>query len=111
MIEFDKLIRELSELVNLDETLLLFTADHSFDFRVSGSGGPGMPLLTGIEEWKAQPADVRRQGLKLPYVRMNDSHTGEEVLVAAKGPGAEMVHGFFLNTYLFKVMMKAYGWE
>ena len=111
LVDFDKLIRELSELVNPEETLLLFTADHSFDFRISGSGGPGLPLLSGLDEWKAQPADVRKQGLKLPYVRMNGNHTGEEVLVAAKGPGAEMIHGFFPNTYLFTVMMKAYGWD
>ena len=32
-------------------------------------------------------------------------------MVAARGPGAERVRGFFPNTYLFQVMMAAYGWK
>jgi alkaline phosphatase len=38
-------------------------------------------------------------------------HAGEEVLVAAEGPGAERVHGFLSNTDLFRIMMAAYGWK
>ncbi|MBC7924980.1 MAG: alkaline phosphatase [Bryobacteraceae bacterium] len=110
LIAFDKLIREISEIVDLKETLLVFTADHSFDFRIHG-GGPEQPLLAGIEDWKAQPDDVRKQGLRLSSVRMNNSHTGEEVLVAAKGPGAQSVHGFMPNTQIFHVMMSALGWS
>jgi alkaline phosphatase len=49
--------------------------------------------------------------MRLPYVRMNGSHTGEEVLVAAKGPGASRVHGFLPNTQLFHIMLEAFGWE
>jgi alkaline phosphatase len=41
---------------------------------------------------------------------MDNSHTGEEVLVAAQGPGAERVRGYMANTDLFSVMMRAYGW-
>ena len=32
-------------------------------------------------------------------------------MVAARGPGAERVRGFFPNTYLFHIMMTAYGWK
>ncbi|MDZ4797658.1 MAG: alkaline phosphatase [Bryobacteraceae bacterium] len=110
LLEFDKLIREISELTNPEETLLLFTADHSFDFRVAG-GGPDQPITTGLEEWEAQTPEVRKQGLRIPAIRMNNSHTGEEVLVAAKGPGAELVRGFMPNTQLFQIMMSAYGWR
>ena len=39
------------------------------------------------------------------------THTAEEVLVGAEGPGAELVHGMFPNTHLFEVMMSAYGWK
>ena len=46
-----------------------------------------------------------------PALRRDKGHTGEEVVVAAKGPGAERVRGFFPNTYLFQVMMAAYGWK
>jgi alkaline phosphatase len=111
LVEFDKLIREISEMVNPDETLLVFTADHSFDMRLVG-GSPDQPLLKGLEEWEAQPSAVRKQqGLKLAAIRMNGSHAGEEVLVTAKGPGSEQVRGFMPNTKLFEIMLKAYGWQ
>jgi alkaline phosphatase len=43
--------------------------------------------------------------------RVDDTHTGEEVLATGKGPGAELIHGYFPNTYLFRVMLEAYGWK
>ena len=43
-------------------------------------------------------------------IGVEDSHTGEEVIAAAAGPGADQVHGFFANTRLFDVMLKAMGW-
>jgi alkaline phosphatase len=43
-------------------------------------------------------------------VRVDDSHTGEEILVAARGPGAESLRGFIPNTAIFHLMMDAYGW-
>ncbi len=39
------------------------------------------------------------------------AHAGEEVIAAATGPGAERVKGFFPNTWLFNVMMAAFGWK
>ena len=42
---------------------------------------------------------------------MDDGHTGEEVVVAAQGPGARRVHGFISNTDLFRIMISAYGWK
>jgi alkaline phosphatase len=90
LLSFDKLIREIAHTVDLNDTLLLFTADHSFDLRTNG-------------------------GLKsdsiLSSLRVNDSHTGEEVLATAQGPGSERVNGFFPNTHLFEIMMNAYGWK
>jgi alkaline phosphatase len=47
----------------------------------------------------------------VPSMVVQGSHAGEEVLVAAQGPGAEKVRGFMRNTQLFDVMMDAYGWE
>jgi len=47
----------------------------------------------------------------MAFVRVDDSHTGEEVLVLAQGPGAEQVKGFFANTEIFRIMMAAYGWK
>ncbi len=99
LVNFDKLIREIAGMVDLNDTLLLFTADHSFDLRVRG-GGQGEPLL------KIASGDAS----KMEFVRVDDSHTGEEVLVLAQGPGAERVNGFFPNTEIFRIMMAAYGW-
>jgi alkaline phosphatase len=95
----DKIIRETAGRVGSD-TLIVFAADHSFDIRVRG-GRPGEPLLPPAG---ATPA-------KQPSVRMDDSHTGEEVMVAAQGPGSQRVQGYFANTDLFHIMMAAYGWE
>ena len=105
---FDKLIREISSTVNLKDTLLLFTADHSFELRSVG-GKRGEPILNGFEEWqKTHPA---RDPIAIPALRVGHSHTGEEVLAAAQGPGSSQVRGFLSNTQLFQVMMNAYGWK
>jgi alkaline phosphatase len=93
--------------VNPEETLLLFTAAHSFDCRVVG-GGPDQPILKGIDEWRAAGGG---RSMKLSAVRMDNSHTGDDVIVAAKGPGAERVRGFMPNTAIFQIMMEAVGWK
>jgi len=98
----DRIVREVTERVGGD-TLVIFTADHSFDIRVRG-GQPGKPMLNG-----EVPADGGNP-LK-PFIRVDDGHTGEQVLVAAKGPGAEMVRGFIANSDLFGIMLAALGWQ
>ncbi len=39
------------------------------------------------------------------------SHTGEEVIVAAHGPGSQLVKGFMPNTHIFDIMLAAWGWK
>ena len=97
----DKVIREAVEKAG-PGTLVIFAADHSFDIRVRG-GGRGRPLLPEHASGDSTPTD--------PPLRMDDGHTGEEVVVAAQGPGARRVHGFIANTDLFRIMMAAYGWK
>jgi alkaline phosphatase len=92
-VEMDATVRKTAETVK-DDTLVIFTADHSFDIRVRG-GRRGEPVAP--EQSKV--------------IRMDDGHTGEQVLVAAKGPGAERVRGFIENTDLFRIMLAAYGWQ
>ena len=82
------------------DTLVVFTADHSFDLRVQ-AGKKGEPLLVDTPQG-------RRNGKS--NVRVDPVHTGEEVLVAAQGPGAERVRGYIHNTQLFDIMMAAFGW-
>lgn len=101
VIQLDTVIRETAETAGRD-TLILFTADHSFDLRVR-AGKRGEPML--LPEGAEAPANSR------PAIRMDNGHTGEQVLVAAQGPGAERVRGFLENTDIFRIMLAAYGWE
>jgi alkaline phosphatase len=109
MIALDRVIEQTAQTAKKD-TLLLFTADHSFDIRVRG-GQTGVPLLEGLEEAQAKALEEKRRDIRIPAVRMDNGHTGEEVLVAAQGPGASRVRGYMANTDLFKVMMDAFRWS
>ena len=105
MLAFDRVIAATAATVSAD-TLVLFTADHSFDLRVHG-GVMGRPLLTGAAAERGGGMDA----VRLPHVRMDNAHTGEEVLVAAQGPGAARVRGYLANTDLFHIMVSALGWS
>jgi alkaline phosphatase len=109
MVALDRVIARTALTAGRD-TLLLFTADHSFDIRVRG-GQPGVPLLEGFEEADAKRIEEKRRDIRIPAVRMDNGHTGEEVLAAAQGPGADRVRGYLANTDLFTVMMNAFGWK
>jgi alkaline phosphatase len=109
MVTLDRAIEQIAQTAGKD-TLLLFTADHSFDIRVRG-GQTGTPLLEGLEEAQAKAIEEKRRDIRIPAVRMDNGHTGEEVLVAAQGPGATRVRGYMANTDLFKVMMAAFRWD
>jgi len=106
VLTMDRLVRGAATRAT-DDTLVIFTADHSFDLRVRG-GSRDEPLLK-------QSVRVAAGGLARPVlqgnVRVDDGHTGEQVLVAAQGPGADRVRGFLRNTDLFRIMMAAYGWD
>lgn len=104
VVTFDRVIEQMTPALARD-SLVLFTADHSFDLRVY-NGRWGKPLLTGV----AAEGGDGALSVRLPNVRMDDDHTGEEVLVAAQGPGSERVRGYLANTDLFHVMMSAFGW-
>jgi alkaline phosphatase len=97
----DRVIRETAEKAGR-RTLVIFAADHSFDIRLRG-GSRGTPLV--VEASLGQPPPTA------PPLRVESGHTGEEVVVAAQGPGSSHVRGFFANTDLFRIMMSAYGWR
>lgn len=108
VVDFDKLIAEVEKRVDLRDTLLIFTADHSFGLQVDG-GKRGEPLLEGYDAWKA--SGRKEDVVRLKNVLLNATHTAEEVPVLAIGAGADKVRGYFPNTHLFDVMMSAWGWS
>jgi len=91
MIELDRIVRRTAERMKGSDTLILFTADHSYDLHLPRSGVPGEDIV--------------------PLMKLEGRHNAEEVIVAAEGPGAEEVRGFLPNTRLFHIMRSAYGWE
>jgi alkaline phosphatase len=103
-LELDSIARSLNDQVSRD-TLLIYTADHSFDIRTH-SGNRGTPLVS--DEEALAPKKGPFQG---KAVRRDGTHTGEEVIVAAQGPGSDRVRGYMPNTQIFHVMMDAYGWK
>jgi alkaline phosphatase len=103
MAVFDRIIQRAAERLKGSDTLILFTADHSFDLRLVRSAKKDTPLIPSAE---GSPSVPDRRGLTV-----DGHHSGEEVLVAAQGPGADRVRGFLSNTDLFRIMMAAYGWE
>ena len=108
MLEMDRVVAATAKIVKRD-TLLVFTADHSFDLRLRG-GRLGEPMLEGLEAAEAQARAEKRRDVRIPTLRMDNGHTGEEVLVAAQGPGADRVRGYMANSDIFHVMMRAFGW-
>ena len=90
-IRMDQIVRETADALAGSATLIMVTADHSFDLRMPSGKGRSKDIFDSIE--------------------IGGSHTAEEVPVFAQGPGAQGVHGFLRNTDLFHVMMNAYGWE
>ena len=63
----------------------------------------------GFDEW--QKSHQPNETVDIPALRVGHSHTGEEVIVAGSGPGAERVQGFLPSTQIFQIMMAAYGWK
>ncbi|BCS34786.1 hypothetical protein TBR22_A40120 [Luteitalea sp. TBR-22] len=109
MVALDKAVAALSKVIGRD-TLLVFTADHSFDLALR-AGRLGAPLLEGLEAEQARAEEEKRRNIRIPTIRMDNGHTGEPVMVAATGPGAERVRGYMRNTDIFGVMLQAFGWR
>jgi alkaline phosphatase len=107
MVDLDSLVRDTAERVNQDDTLIIFAADHSYDFRVFDGKKNG--VLFPEAENIGPMGDL--DSVRLQNVRRDDDHTGEEVMVSAQGPGAERIRGVISNTDLFDIMMSACGWQ
>jgi alkaline phosphatase len=109
MAAFDRTIEETVAAAGPD-TLVLFTADHSFGLRVH-DGATGTNLLEGLDAVAEAADDAAVKSLQLPNLSMDSTHTGEPVMAAAQGPGSFRVRGYLSNTDLFGIMLRAYGWR
>ncbi len=105
VLEMDDLIRHVRARTG-EDTLILFTADHSFALRMIG-GDRASPYARQFAE--ASKPEMKPDAH--PLINVIGKHSGEEVLVAASGPGAERLRGFIPNTALFEVIMGAFGWK
>lgn len=102
-VALDRLIEQSSTTLASRDTLVVFAADHSFDLRLR-SGKRGAPLML--------PANAKEFAAGGKYdLAVGTSHTGEEVIVAAHGPGSQLVKGFMPNTHIFDIMLAAWGWK
>ena len=77
--------------------------------------GPFVPAVAGADklyiandQFQAAPGAVLRSG-NLPRDAPQGVHTGEDVVLTAMGPGADLVKGFMDNTEVFRVMVNALG--
>jgi len=104
-IKMDRLVQKTAKAM-ASNTLVMFTADHSFDFRVlNGKKGEDVRLPSAPNVKNGAQTEEK------VAVAVGTSHTAEEVLIAAEGPGSQKIAGFMSNTDLFHVMMSAYGWQ
>jgi len=76
--------------------------------------GPNVPAVkkdkdyVANAQYKEVPGAMLRIG-NLPRSADTGTHTADDVIVTAMGPGAEEFHGFMDNVELFRVMVSALG--
>jgi alkaline phosphatase len=97
LVDLDKAVATAGEQLK-NNTLILFTADHSYDLRIKGEA------LTET----SRDSDHRKI---ISIVSLEDEHTAEEVPLLGMGPGSERIAGFMSNTDVFRVMMANFGWN
>src|SRR5579863_2469347 len=97
LIDLDKAVASASEQLK-SNTLILFTADHSYDLRIKGEA------LTET----SKSSDHTKIG---SIVSLEDEHTAEEVPLLGMGPGSEKIGGFISNTDVFGIIMSGFGWK
>jgi len=87
--------------------------DHYETFRPK-LDGPNVPavskdkLYVANEQYKDVPGAMLRIG-NLPRSADTGTHTADDALLTAAGPGAEEFHGFMENVEVFRVMVDALG--
>jgi alkaline phosphatase len=97
LVDLDKAVATAGEQLRRN-TLILFTADHSYDLRIKGEA------LTET----SRDSDHKKI---VSIVSLEDEHTAEEVPLLGMGPGSDRIGGFMSNSDVFKIMMANFGWN
>jgi len=97
LVELDKAVAVAGEQLK-NNTLILFTADHSYDLRIKG-------------EALTETSKASDHTKITSIVSLEDEHTAEEVPLLAMGPGSERINGFMSNTDVFRILMGNFGWN
>ena len=133
-IEFSRAVKTAFEKVDLSETLIIVTADHSHTLTIAGYPGRGNPILGKVNAGD----EPRLAGDGLPYTTLgyingrgqrtdltnvdtadesyrsealiplaSETHGGEDVPIYAVGAGSDLVRGVMEQHVIFHVMMEA----
>jgi len=78
---------------------------HPHRARVSSGATQGRPDLTEIDT--ADPDYLQEAAIPL----RDETHSGEDVPVYARGPGSRLFHGVQEQNYLYHAMLEALGWN
>lgn len=97
VIDLDKAVASTAEQLK-SNTLIMFTADHSYDLRIKGES---LTETSKASDYKNITS----------IVSLEDEHTAEEVPLIGMGPGSERINGFMSNTDVFKIIMDNFGWN
>ena len=136
-IEFARAVQTAYEMVDLSETLIIVTADHSHVFTIAGYPTRGNPILGKVAGANAEPslAEDGRPYTTLGYINGpnagreadlsevdtehesfrsqtlvplgSETHAGEDVPVYAAGAGSDLVRGVIEQNVIFHIMMEA----
>ncbi len=127
-------VKAVSEMVDLDETLIILTADHSHVFTIAGyptrnnpilgiagmaddgnpyttlgyQNGPGAKMdepRADLTEVDTTDIDFLQQAL-IPLGE-SETHAGDDVAIFAQGPWAHLFHGVVEQNLIFHVMEHA----
>ncbi|MFZ9036120.1 MAG: alkaline phosphatase [Francisellaceae bacterium] len=133
-IAFDDAVDVAKTMTDAKETLLIVTADHSQAMAMSGYAKRGNPIL-GVAEQKDNNGNAyttltyttgsgdgtHPDGLNNKTAQNDDyrqkaniplgsaTHSGEDVVILAQGPGASLFQGIVENYFIFHVINEALG--